>query len=269
MELIVIGETPSDYGPEIHNDFPAIFPTPALRGGTFTIECFAYGKMPLYYSWKRSNGTIPSKVTYSDHNRVLTIPDAQLEDAGDYTCMVNRGNSYTVEKSIQLIVEARPFFTFPLSDKHIDVNQEFVWFCEAQGLPAPVYSWYKDGVPIQHQPGNIESELCYLFSNPTPTYVWLKGGIRLDAADDSRYTINSGKLTITEPRDDKDEGQYQCQATNQFGTIISDTGSISFGLYGTNITDPRDVLTGPKFIQQPMSILVVDVDYVTLQCEAQ
>ncbi|KAK6970083.1 Contactin-2, partial [Biomphalaria glabrata] len=189
MELIVIGETPSDYGPEIHNDFPAIFPTPALRGGTFTIECFAYGKMPLYYSWKRSNGTIPSKVTYSDHNRVLTIPDAQLEDAGDYTCMVNRGNSYTVEKSIQLIVEARPFFTFPLSDKHIDVNQEFVWFCEAQGLPAPVYSWYKDGLPIQHQPGNIE--------------------------------VHVNVLKIYKAQQTQHQGMYQCSASNTHGTTLT------------------------------------------------
>lgn len=34
----------TDFGPTIHNDFPAVFPTPALRGEEVRIECFAYGR---------------------------------------------------------------------------------------------------------------------------------------------------------------------------------------------------------------------------------
>ena len=34
----------TDFGPTIHNDFPAVFPTPALRGVDLRIECFAYGR---------------------------------------------------------------------------------------------------------------------------------------------------------------------------------------------------------------------------------
>ena len=38
----------------------------------------------------------------SDHNRVLTIPDAALEDQGTYTCTVSRSGSARDSKSIYL-----------------------------------------------------------------------------------------------------------------------------------------------------------------------
>ncbi|KAH9496095.1 Contactin-5 [Bulinus truncatus] len=189
MKLNVIGETPIDYGPEIHNDFPAIFPSPALRGETLTIECFAYGKLPLYYTWKRENSTMPSKVTYSDSNRVLTIPDAELEDAGVYACVVDRGNSFAVQKSIHLLIEARPFFTFPLADQHIDQHGDFVWVCEAQGSPPPVYAWYKDGQVLNSQNGSIE--------------------------------VRGNVLKIYKALPAEHQGMYQCSATNIHGTTYS------------------------------------------------
>ncbi|KAH9496084.1 Contactin-2 [Bulinus truncatus] len=189
MKLNVIGETPIDYGPEIHNDFPAIFPFPALRGETLTIECFAYGKLPLYYTWKRENSTMPSKVTYSDSNRVLTIPDAELEDAGVYACVVDRGNSFAVQKSIHLLIEARPFFTFPLADQHIDQHGDFVWVCEAQGSPPPVYAWYKDGQVLNSQNGSIK--------------------------------VRSNVLKIYKALPNEHQGMYQCAAINIHGTTFS------------------------------------------------
>ena len=34
----------ANLGPTIHNDFPAVFPAPALRGTDLRLECFAYGR---------------------------------------------------------------------------------------------------------------------------------------------------------------------------------------------------------------------------------
>ncbi|XP_055860982.1 contactin-5-like isoform X1 [Biomphalaria glabrata] len=189
IELIIKGDSPSDYGPEIHNDFPAVFPTPALRGDTLTLECFAYGKLPLYYSWRKDNGPIPSKSQYSEHNRVITLPNAELEDAGNYTCQVDRGNSAKAEKSINVKIEAKPFFIFPLKDQHIDIDRQFTWRCEARGIPQPVYHWYKNGVLI--------------------------------TAADTTVEVKANVLKIAQAQPLVHQGMYQCSASNIHGTVFT------------------------------------------------
>ncbi|CAL1534451.1 unnamed protein product [Lymnaea stagnalis] len=189
IHLIIVGDSPSDYGPEIHNDFPAVFPTPALRGEILTLECFAYGKLPLHYSWRKNGGQMPDKAEYSEHGRVITLPNAQLEDAGNYTCRVDRGSSAVAEKSLSVIIEAKPFFAFPLKDQHIDVGRPLTWRCEAMGVPRPTYTWYKNGKQL------TESE------------------------EDVEVRINI--LTIASAQPDKHQGMYQCGATNAHGTTIS------------------------------------------------
>ncbi|XP_059165972.1 contactin-like [Physella acuta] len=189
IQLAITGDSPRDYGPEIHDDFPAVFPHPTLRGETLTIECFAYGKLPLYYSWKKDNGPLPNKAVISDHGRVVTLPDAQLEDAGNYTCRVERGSSGVAEKSLSLIVEAKPFFITPLRHHHIDMNCTFTWHCEAAGLPKPTYSWYKDGQVI----------------NSSSSHIQVRGNIlKIDRADTVHH-----------------QGMYQCSASNVHGTTMS------------------------------------------------
>lgn len=61
--------------------------------------------MPLYYTWSRSNGPIPAKVQYLDEGRTLLIPNAQLEDSGNYTCRVQQGSRSFENKTIALVVE--------------------------------------------------------------------------------------------------------------------------------------------------------------------
>ncbi|KAK0067653.1 contactin-like isoform X2, partial [Biomphalaria pfeifferi] len=189
IELIIKGDSPSDYGPEIHNDFPAVFPTPALRGDTLTLECFAYGKLPLYYSWRKDNGPIPSKSQYSEHNRVITLPNAELEDSGNYTCQVDRGNSAKAEKSINVKIEAKPFFIFPLKDQHIDIDRQFTWRCEARGIPQPVYHWYRNGVAI--------------------------------TAADTTVEVKANVLKIAQAQPLVHQGMYQCSASNIHGTVFT------------------------------------------------
>jgi len=43
-------------------------------------------------------------------------------------------------------------------------------------------------------------------------------------------------LIIDSPRQLEDRGNYHCVATNQFGSVISETVSISFGYIGEFIT---------------------------------
>lgn len=61
--------------------------------------------LPLYYTWSRDNGPVPDKAWYLEDNRVLILPDVQLEDAGNYTCNVQRKSSTSHAKSISLVIE--------------------------------------------------------------------------------------------------------------------------------------------------------------------
>ncbi|KAH9496082.1 hypothetical protein Btru_012690 [Bulinus truncatus] len=189
IELVLKGNTPSNYGPEIHNDFPAVFPVPALRGEILTLECFAYGKLPLRYSWHRDNGPIPGKAEYSEHGRVITLPNAELEDSGNYTCVVDRGSNAKAEKSLNLRIEARPFFVFPLKDQHIDVGRQMTWRCEAGGVPRPTYQWFKNGVLI--------------------------------LSTDTSVEVQGNMLKIAAAQPEAHQGMYQCSATNVHGTVLS------------------------------------------------
>ncbi|CAL1528357.1 unnamed protein product [Lymnaea stagnalis] len=188
-ELIIVGDAPTEYGPEIHNDFPAVFPTPSLRGETLTLECMAYGKLPLYYSWQRDNGPLPSKAQYSEHDRVITLPNVQLEDSGNYTCKVERAGGVVAEKNLSLAIEAKPFFSFPLKDQHIDIGHELVWPCEALGIPKPTYTWYKNSRPLVNMDGDVE--------------------------------VHANILRIVMADPTKHQGMYQCVATNLHGTSIT------------------------------------------------
>ncbi|CAG5129208.1 unnamed protein product, partial [Candidula unifasciata] len=171
IQLVVTGDMAIDYGPEIHNDFPAVFP------------------LPLYYSWSRDNGPIPEKASLMEHGRMLVLPDAQIEDGGNYTCIVEREKSSVQQKTLHLIIEARPFFIFPLSDQHVDIDRQFTWRCEAMGVPRPIYTWFKDGKQLYSIPGDIEVQ------------------------------VNTLTIFKTDPK--KHPGMYQCMAVNVHGTTFT------------------------------------------------
>ena len=66
--------------------------------------CF---RMPLQYSWSRKDKPFPKGTTFRYDNRVMTIPKAQFEDGGTYTCQVVKltGKQNIVSKSIVLVLE--------------------------------------------------------------------------------------------------------------------------------------------------------------------
>ncbi|XP_025082370.1 contactin-like isoform X2 [Pomacea canaliculata] len=189
IELIVEGDVATDFGPEIHNDFPAVFPTVPLRGQQLRVECLAYGSLPLYYTWSRDNGPVPDKAWYLEDNRVLILPDVQLEDAGNYTCNVQRKSSTSHAKSISLVIEAAPFFMFPLRDQHVDIDSQVSIRCHAGGVPAPTYAWQKNGQPLTSTPGDVE--------------------------------VSGNVVVIKRVDPARHSGMYECSATNLHGTSVS------------------------------------------------
>jgi len=73
---------------------------------------------------------------------------------------------------------------------------------------------------------------CEADARPLASYKWFltheqqRGPVNLT---DQRKTVTSGRLTIDEPSETRDNGDYQCRADNSFGSILSDLASLSFG----------------------------------------
>ncbi|XP_033733379.1 contactin-like [Pecten maximus] len=188
--LHVIQQVETLWGPEIGNDFPAVFPARPIRGQNVYLECLAYGSMTIEYSWSRGLLPLPTTARSLDHNRVLMIEGAQIEDSGTYTCQATRGFGSTASKSFTLSIEAKPFFSYPLSDRHVDIGSQLTWRCEAKAFPTPTYSWYKNGVKITSVPGEI--------------------------------TIAKNVMVINNLDPVKHNGMYQCSATNVYGEVFTE-----------------------------------------------
>ncbi|RWS28663.1 contactin-like protein [Leptotrombidium deliense] len=80
--------------------------------------------------------------------------------------------------------------------------------CTASGWPTPTYSWYKE----EYEGSKTKAKL-------------------MDPLEDIRITQTDGTLIIYNPSQ-SDKGKYFCKATNEFGSIISETVQLSFGFIG-------------------------------------
>ncbi|XP_055860413.1 contactin-like isoform X2 [Biomphalaria glabrata] len=194
IPLVVHDQTPkANWGPVIQNEFIAVFPKPPLVDLDIRMECFAYGTSitEFKYYWRRENGTLPKLSYLMDHNRVLIIPSATLEDQGIYTCTVTRSSSARDEKSVDLKLGAKPFFIKPLRDQHADIGSPLTWRCDARASPAAIYQWYRNGELVQTN-------------------------------DETFIKVNYNVLLITKLDPKLHNGMYQCAASNIYGTSMSE-----------------------------------------------
>ncbi|XP_034935862.1 contactin [Chelonus insularis] len=126
-----------------------------------------------------------------------------IEDDRDYR--------YGVEIEDPRRIPRGPYFTRQPEDKVYDVSEQklynaVVLSCHAEGYPTPTYQWYKEDYRDSH-----------LVS------------IEIDPLTNNRYTISGGNLIIHKPEQTQDRGYYYCKATNEFGTILSESVELSFG----------------------------------------
>ncbi|KAK6176500.1 hypothetical protein SNE40_014772 [Patella caerulea] len=189
FNLVVKSQAAGNFQPQIQDDFISVFPGNPKRGQSISLECFAFGTGPLFYSWERIGINMPKGVTLDDHNRKLLIPNVQLEDQGIYRCRVYSSKTQLSDtEDYTLRIESKPYFTFPLKHQHVDMNDRLTWHCDAGGSPMPTYRWYKNGVPVTNQTGIITA---------------------------SRNTLRIENLQK------EHAGMYQCAASNVYGTVFS------------------------------------------------
>lgn len=95
------------------NNFPKVFPEAPLAGDDVRIECMAYGYPVPSYNWTRKGVTnkLPEGSYTTNHDRVLMIPKAQVEDMGIYECSVTSGRN-VISKELVLNIQGIIYYEY-------------------------------------------------------------------------------------------------------------------------------------------------------------
>lgn len=214
-------------------NFPKSFPEAPVAGDDVRLECIAFGYPVPHYNWTRTNGVLPDGAIVTNYNRVLILPKIRVEDEGHYECKAHN-DKVSITGKIKLSIQARPVFTIPIGDMHVDEKDDVIWVCEAFGRPDVQYAWLKNGRPLTAD-------------NKT-----------LDVEDRGRYIIKDNVLKITQVRKDRDQGMYQCKAYNDLDTRYS-SGQL------------RVLGFKPTFIKYPVeeSIYAAEGGNLTIECKPE
>ncbi|XP_037885201.1 contactin [Glossina fuscipes] len=173
------------------NSFPKVFPEAPKAGDEIRLECLAFGYPIPSYNWTRKEQPLQRNAYTTNYNRVLIIQNATTNDNGEYTCTIANSRKAD-EKSVFINIQMKPEFTIPLKDKVKDYNSDVTFICEASAIPDANYTWFKNAEHLN--PENIDKD---------------------------RFIIQDNILTIKYLDAERDDGMYQCGASNQLKTAYS------------------------------------------------
>ncbi|XP_054704630.1 hemicentin-2 isoform X1 [Grus americana] len=142
-----------------------------------TLECWARGSPPLHVSWLKDGLPLrlSPRVTLFSAGHVLRISQAQLSDAGLYTCVVS-SQAGVVDRSFILQIRVPPVLESSESSEEqmVAEGSSITFTCEAAGSPAPAVTWLKDGEPLAQQSNRVPGSprLTLEAVGPTDTGVY-------------------------------------------------------------------------------------------------
>ncbi|XP_069772736.1 hemicentin-1-like [Narcine bancroftii] len=160
-------------------EYKAIIHHPAM------LPCEAVGQPQPKITWlKDGHPVVDHSYLQMFVNGSLHIPQVQLTDAGWYTCIArNKAGVVSVDRT--LVVQVPPLVLIGQSEISVLEDSRVLLPCAAQGLPAPMLYWEKDGAAVPDVPG--------------------------------KYTaLQSGEL-IVDNTTPEDAGVYTCTAVNPVG----------------------------------------------------
>lgn len=165
------------------------------------------------YNWTRLNGDLPKNAYFQSYNRVLIIPNITIQDKGTYECTVKNDRA-KLSKKLDLVVQSYPVFNIPLENMIMDIKSELNWLCEVIAYPNANYTWYKNG--------QLLGIILYIIVLNTGLLTNLFSDMdTLHELDRDRYHIQDNILNIKYLDPTRDNGMYQCKATNQLKAVYS------------------------------------------------
>lgn len=175
-------------------------------GGSVDIVCTVEANpiLPEMFSWERL-GEEEEDQSLEDMEKVsegstgrLRIHHAKLSQAGAYQCIVDNGVAPPARGLVRLVVRFAPHVEHPTPLTKVaaagDSTSSATLHCRARGVPNIVFTWTKNGVPLDLQ-------------DPRYTeHTYHQGG------------IHSSLLTIANVSAAQDYALFTCTATNPLGS---------------------------------------------------
>ncbi|CAB3389097.1 Hypothetical predicted protein, partial [Cloeon dipterum] len=126
------------------------------EGSSHQLECIVHGYPLPTVQWYKNGVCVDSSPDYTigfnNGHAVLVLDEVSLEDEATFLCQAyNRLGNCRSEAN--LIVEPKvrskaPIFLMPLLASTALVGEKYEIHCEIEASPEPIFSWSKDGLPI-------------------------------------------------------------------------------------------------------------------------
>nr|XP_004546358.2 neurofascin [Maylandia zebra]XP_004546359.2 neurofascin [Maylandia zebra] len=162
-----------------------------LQGEELLLECIAAGMPTPHITWAKDGEDlqVASRMKVKNFNKMIQIPKASFEDAGEYTCTAKNRLGYA-EHTITVRVKATPFWLEKPTNLILAPEENGRLVCRADGAPRPTISWFINGEPIET-------------ATPLP----------------NRQV--SGETLIFRSVTTENTAVYQCNASNQYGYLLA------------------------------------------------
>lgn len=172
-----------------------------------------FEKTRLVYGYSGNKGRWMFIPSYEFETHLFICESSLLYNPNNINVLQDeqRAYDYGLEITDFKKIPRGPFFIKQPVDTTFDTgkrtirNDVFV-SCLAGGYPTPDYSWFKE-----------------VYDNDNLTFH------KIDALNDTRFTISGGNLIIFNPNQTEDQGRYHCVAENKFGKIRSESVELNFG----------------------------------------
>uniref|UniRef100_A0A8C1PWD5 Neural cell adhesion molecule L1 n=1 Tax=Cyprinus carpio TaxID=7962 RepID=A0A8C1PWD5_CYPCA len=163
-------------------------------------------------SWVKHNSEIPSgRASFLNFSKTLRITDVSEADAGEYRCIANNHHG-SVHHTIRVTVNAAPYWISAPRNLVLAPGEMGIITCRAAGRPKPSIRWLMNGLPIENAP-----------------------------RDPSR-SVEGDTLIFSEVQTGS-SAVYQCNASNEYGYLLSNA-------FVNVLAEPPRVLTLPNTVYQ-------------------
>ena len=171
----------------------------------------------LTYQWQKNDVNMSGET-----QNTLSINDVDLNDQGDYKCLVSNSCGNPVEsETVTLTVTQSPLITGFTGDQVKCINQVARFEVEAEGDDL-AYTWFKDGVMI---PGEVQSflEITDLVPNDNGEYY-------VELMSPSCGSVQSSRSSLTVPQGPQVTTNPADQNVCENGTLTLFANGSGFGL---------------------------------------